>query len=738
MEARAGAGFEPPSVVALMRERDDVRQRLHAAELARCAAEHRSSTADAALARSLEELQARRQRPALPGSSGADASGSLSGRFGPWLSEEIASLRRDLAEEQAKLDDADLAVARQKEQLVKQEREQAEVKLEYDALRDENEASRREIAAMKEKAETDRQGSRGAEAELGELQAQFRLKEFDLAREVDELRNRAQAVEHELIGSKEELDASEAAAASSKVEGLELVSQIDVLRAAHDELQEQERRDVAEHEREASELEARAQALAAEKVGLGRTLEEVEASKSDLQARDADCVRQCENASRQLVLEREKTAEICRRSQQEVATAEARIQALLQQLTEERQQNIELEREVSIAREAAGEIALAPWTQAEEKAAGKPKGWASAALQMHRELDLLSRWKSDAMSTLRRMQGDMDSAQRQYREQLQTNQVLQERLERMGQQARAVMAGATAGSVGPPAGPSAGLPIGTVPVSMAGPTPGLAPGLAAGPAPGPTPGRAPGPVSGPAVLPSTAPAPAWMSAEPERPLAAAGAVQLERPVSTPDLQQRHMEMPAGTRDMGGWSAPVYTKEQQQRLNVDEFGAVRFGTFAADVGGSAGDGLLAESSPAVDFWSSSHGGRHPGGLLTGPDVPERPDLPAQARAADLHPRSRISALREDGNDAGALRASVAPRGAALAGPVSGPFYEAYRASQRHDVPSVPSRAGARAEVAPSRRRARRSSLGRSSSTPVAAALLSGGVGRPISAGGARRR
>ena len=34
-----------------------------------------------------------------------------------------------------------------------------------------------------------------------------------------------------------------------------------------------------------------------------------------------------------------------------------------------------------------------------------------------------------------------------------------------------------------------------------------------------------------------------------------------------------MEPPAGEKDMGGWTAAVYTAEQQKRLNVDQFGNV---------------------------------------------------------------------------------------------------------------------------------------------------------------------
>ena len=32
-----------------------------------------------------------------------------------------------------------------------------------------------------------------------------------------------------------------------------------------------------------------------------------------------------------------------------------------------------------------------------------------------------------------------------------------------------------------------------------------------------------------------------------------------------------IEKPAGSKDMGGWTATVYTVEQQNRLGIDEFG-----------------------------------------------------------------------------------------------------------------------------------------------------------------------
>jgi len=94
-----------------------------------------------------------------------------------------------------------------------------------------------------------------------------------------------------------------------------------------------------------------------------------------------------------------------------------------------------------VAKEAAGETRGPPWKVAEAKTAGKPKGWAFNALQMHREMELLQKWKDEAMGILGQMQGDMDFAHQQYRQKLEHNQRLQEKLEWMGHQAKAVLAG---------------------------------------------------------------------------------------------------------------------------------------------------------------------------------------------------------------------------------------------------------------------------------------------------------
>merc|ERR1719482_2068184 len=159
--SNVAAAPEPPGVIGLLRNRDDMRQRLHASEVARCAAEHRVATAEAALTRTQEELTMRKQRQ----------QGALEeARFGPWLAEEVKSLRRELAQEQAKLDDVNSALSRKNEQVERAEKEQAEARIEYDALVAANEALKKDIATMKEKVETDRQNSKSAEAELGELQ----------------------------------------------------------------------------------------------------------------------------------------------------------------------------------------------------------------------------------------------------------------------------------------------------------------------------------------------------------------------------------------------------------------------------------------------------------------------------------------------------------------------------------------------------------------------------------------
>jgi hypothetical protein len=40
----------------------------------------------------------------------------------------------------------------------------------------------------------------------------------------------------------------------------------------------------------------------------------------------------------------------------------------------------------------------------------------------------------------------------------------------------------------------------------------------------------------------------------------------------PKWSRGEVEKPTGARDMGGWTASVFTSEQQSRLNIDAFGA----------------------------------------------------------------------------------------------------------------------------------------------------------------------
>lgn len=682
----AAASAEPAALAGLLRDRDDMRLRLHATESARTAAERRVVAAEAALLRSREELERRKRQSGV----------SEESRFGPWLAEEVKSLRRELAQEQAKLDDVGLALARKNEQVTRGEREQAEARVEYDALVAANEALRKDIATMKEKVESDRQAARGAEAELGEAQAQFRLQELNLNSEVSEAKARASAADDSLKARRAELEASESVAAASKAEGLELQGQIEVLRAAHEELLTQERREAAEHEGEATELRARAEVVAAERAELERHLEEVESATRDLQASDLQCQKQLEHASREVQNLRTRGNEAARRSQDAMAQAEQRIQALLQQINDERQQNQELEREVSIAKEVASELESPSWEIivkkriADEKKAGKTQGWASTAFQMHRELELMQRWKNEALDAFRRMQGDMESAQQQYQQQLQHNQGLQERLEQMGHQAKATVIGFS--SAVPSASIAAEQPsVPFQPPSSTSPAPwsfnAVQPSDAAFPPPPPVPpawplGNLPASDGSPPLLPPPPPM---------------------RSLSTSNEFLSSLHLPTSAPGTSAWPAPP----------------------------GAGVGVW-PGRPEVSVYDN-------GMFASGPDVPERSDVRAPTRANDLRPSAPgmypFGATAPSGfATSGPTSAPAAPNGVASAGPVAGPFYDAFRARPSWQSAS---RVAARADPPGSRRR-RSSSIGRSSNAPVVAPLLASGASRPLSAGAAGRR
>ncbi|CAJ1364399.1 unnamed protein product [Effrenium voratum] len=427
-------GSSAATLATMLRERDDLHQRLQATELARCAAQQRHATAEAALQRASDDLE--RQRKLISASVAAREQSA----------NDAELLRQQLREAQDKLAELDLALATRSERVRISEREYAEVRVEFDALAAANDAIRKELTATRHRIAAEQQGCRAAEAELSECQAKLRAGEVEFAAELESLSNRRRTLEASLNDSSAALAAAEAEVADARAQSLGLRAQLEVLEAARDQLAAQEQQASAKQREEVQRLESAAAQLSFEAEEISRRHAQAKASLEELQkAQERDTERTQEDAFSQA---RAAAAQRCRRAREEVAEAEQKLGSLLRQLGEERRQGLQLARELTAAREAASAAGVlrskparrsrsvpkanpakvaSPWSESDLQ-----ETWSSSALRMHRELDLLQRWKADALTVLQKMQADVSCAQEKYREQLEQNQTLQHQLEHVG------------------------------------------------------------------------------------------------------------------------------------------------------------------------------------------------------------------------------------------------------------------------------------------------------------------
>ncbi|CAE7192753.1 unnamed protein product [Symbiodinium pilosum] len=293
-------------------------------------------------------------------------------------------------------------------------------------------------------------GCQAAESELSEFQARMRAEEVDFAAEVEILGSRRRSLETSLRESSANLADTEAEVSAARAQSLGLRAQLEVLQAARDEIVSQEQQASAQQRAEVERLEAKAESLAAEALDFSQRHEQAKAAIQEVQEaqmhRSGEAKPLEEDA---LGSARLAAAERCRRARDEVAEAEQRLGERLRRLGAVRQQKLHLARELASVRESTGAPPRKPARRA--KSAGSRRAeapssrkmeegaWMSPALQMHQELELLQRWKSDALSVLEQMQADVASAQDKYRQQLKHNQTLESRLERMGLEAKAVL-----------------------------------------------------------------------------------------------------------------------------------------------------------------------------------------------------------------------------------------------------------------------------------------------------------
>ncbi|CAK9023893.1 unnamed protein product [Durusdinium trenchii] len=149
-------GTTPTSaaLAAMLRERDDLQQRLQTTELARCAAQQRRSTAEAALQRASDDLDRQKK---LVASYAAEKEQSAS---------EAEGLRQQLREAHEKLAQLDTALTTRSERVRANEREYAELRVEYDGLAAANEAIRKELATTRSRIASEQQGTGDRQPDL--------------------------------------------------------------------------------------------------------------------------------------------------------------------------------------------------------------------------------------------------------------------------------------------------------------------------------------------------------------------------------------------------------------------------------------------------------------------------------------------------------------------------------------------------------------------------------------------
>eukprot|EP00913_Durusdinium_trenchii_P008582 g8059.t1 len=263
---------------------------------------------------------------------------------------------------------------------------------------------------------------RAAEAELSEYQAQLRAGEAEFAAELESLATRRRSLEASLRDSSATLADAEAEVAETRMQSLGLRAQLEVLEAARDEIAAQEHQASMQQREEVKRLESLAANLASEAKEISqRHVKELQKAQErrESEKTQEDC-KKYRDMSQTMSLST--TSDV-----RWVAKAEQRLGSFLRQLGEERCRGLELARELTAARDAAAAAGAPLQTKPvrRSRSAKSAKStkvmswpntdlqetWSASALRMQRELELLQRWKADALSVLQQMQVDVSSAQ---------------------------------------------------------------------------------------------------------------------------------------------------------------------------------------------------------------------------------------------------------------------------------------------------------------------------------------
>lgn len=418
-------------------EKTEIAQKLRLEESARTAAEQRVRHLEDQLARSQAQGEELRRR--LPE---VERSKSEEHRRAKELETQVDSLKATSEEQEKTLSECS-------DRVLQGQRDLQGIRSDYEILLKTNEALKQENARLKDDSQAAKEKVRNAESEISTLKSQFSKNENDLSQKVEQLASMAHSNSEALEHKKRHYEEQDMELTKWKTECMELKSHLAALRTDHDHHKDGSSRREADLTEQLTSWKQKHSNLMAEKELLGAQLDGALQEKHDLAARNQDYFKQCEEASKALMLERKRTQDVNDRSKNMVIEMERRGQVLMRQLEDQKQQNADLKRELSAACEAARMVQVHPRARQKssskysaeaptpEKAVkGKKDGWSAVVTRMQKELDDLQQWKGSALGSLQKSHGNMEYLQSKYKRQLQYNRQLQQRLEELGRHAK--------------------------------------------------------------------------------------------------------------------------------------------------------------------------------------------------------------------------------------------------------------------------------------------------------------
>lgn len=446
------------SLSRLQRAHDDAQNQFRAAEVTRLAAEKRASVAEGALTRSLDDITNLRKQSIITNSPSGHSRTLDVGASGTMANKEAEDLKSELQEDCTTLEELDSKIGQRSDQLARNDREHADVKKERDVLYSSCATLQREVDNARRHFLEEREESENVRAELREL----REKESNILEE-----QYASAADASLPSAAKEafercrssLGASEALCAQSRQQAVELQRRLVTVQAAHEQLKSEEAKSAELRDGEVAQLQAKNWSLKEEHATLARRLSEAEAASKELSFRCTSSSESRECSAQTIALERRAAEEVRESIHAEMAEAERHSHRLTVLLQSERRRCADLAREVSCARAvgrscgyvspgsgycefSANQVASQPTVSdvVRDCMDSTCSQKVASVMELTHKIAQLRSWKNHTLVVLQRLQEDMQTAQQQYRGQLERNQALQSRIEEIHHQAEVIVA----------------------------------------------------------------------------------------------------------------------------------------------------------------------------------------------------------------------------------------------------------------------------------------------------------